>query len=409
MKGHIRQRGKDTWAVKIYTGRDPVTGKKKDRWFTVHGTKRDAQIEAAKKIAEFNGEGFVDPGKITVAEHLRSWLADHSTNIAGKTAERYREIVERHLIPALGNLPLAKLAPVHIQNYYAQALASGRLPNAGGKVRAKGDNSEPNAGEGAPSKAERGLSPSTVKYHHRVLSQALRAAWRLQLLRANPCAAVESPRATHKEMKTLSEAETGTLLKAIEATGLYVPVLLAVTTGMRRGEILALRWRNVDLDRAMLSVVETLEETRDKGLAIKPPKTARSRRTIKLPALAVEALRRHKAEQAKAALASGLRAVFEKSDLVCPSPLGEPRRPRDVTKAFARAVGKLGLNVRFHDLRHTHISHLLAAGVHPKVASERAGHASVAITLDVYSHVIPGMQEDAANRIDAALRAHLEK
>ena len=186
-----------------------------------------------------------------------------------------------------------------------------------------------------------------------------------------------------------------------------MPILLAVTTGMRRGEILALRWKDVDLDAGTLAVQQTLEQTR-KGLSFKAPKTARSRRTISLPSLTVEALRRHKVHQAEDRLSSpGIgRAEI---DLVSSLRDGSPSSPRALTQEFKRLAKKLGFAVRFHDLRHTHISHLLAEGVHPKVASERAGHASVAITLDTYSHVLPGLQEDAAARIDAALRTHLEQ
>jgi integrase len=189
-------------------------------------------------------------------------------------------------------------------------------------------------------------------------------------------------------------------------TPLYMPVLLAATTGMRRGEVLALRWSDLDLDRGVLSVAQTIEQTAC-GVGFKEPKTERSRRTIALPLLTVDELRRHKLRQTEARLALG--PLYVNHDLVCCRPDGRPLSPRAVTKAFAARAAALGLKVRFHDLRHSHISHLLAAGVHPKVASERAGHAGVAITPDTYSHLIPGMQEDAAARIDAALRTHLER
>lgn len=392
MRGHIRERAPGRWAVKIYVGRDPLTGKKLDRWFVVKGkgpcgkaTKREAQVRAAELIAELKHEGFADPTKITVADHLSAWLDSHTGNVSAKTGERYREIVDKHLIPALGEIALTKLAPVYIQNYYGNALASGRLNTKGGP---------------------RGLSPRTVKHHHRVLSQALRHAVRLQIIRANPCDAVDPPRAVQREMNILSPAESAKLLHAVEGAVLHMPVFLALTTGMRRGEILALRWRNVDFDRGSLSVVKTLEQTAA-GLNFKDPKTARSRRTISLGPLTVEAMRRHRAEQATQRLRLG--PAYSENDLVCPNRDGTPRSPRELTKAFGHVIAKLRFPVRFHDLRHTHISHMLAEGVHPKIASERAGHASVAITLDVYSHVIPGMQEDAAMKIDAALRTELER
>ncbi len=175
---------------------------------------------------------------------------------------------------------------------------------------------------------------------------------------------------------------------------------------MRRGEILALRWQDVDLDGATLSVCRTLEETRD-GLNFKMPKTARSRRTITLPSFAVDALRRHRARQAEEKLLAG--PAYDDHGLICARADGSPTKPDDMSRDFRRLAVRLGFGISFHGLRHTHLSHLLAAGVHPKVASERAGHASVGITLDTYSHVMPGLQEDAARKVDIAIRHALEE
>ena len=207
-------------------------------------------------------------------------------------------------------------------------------------------------------------------------------------------------------MNVLDHVQTAAVLMAAEQTRIHVPVLLAATTGMRRGEILALRWRDIDWASGSVSVVQSLEKVKAE-LNFKVPKTERSRRTISLPLITIDALKRHRARQAEERLRAG--EAYASHDLVCCRALGEPLDPDYVTHAFGKLAARLKLPVRFHDLRHSHITHLLAAGVHPKIASERAGHASVSITLDVYSHVIPGMQEDAAKRIDAALRTHLEQ
>ena len=273
------------------------------------------------------------------------------------------------------------LAPLHIQAAHAKALTSGRRDGRGG------------------------LAKRTVVHHHRVLSEALKQAVRWRLLSINPCGLVDPPRPARREMNTIDEAETAALIGAAESSRIGAPVLLAATTGMRRGEILGLRWSDVDFERRTISVAQTLEETKT-ALAFKEPKTARSRRMIALPQVAIEALRRHRARQAQERLR--VRPAWADLDLVCTDAIGEPIRPDYLTHAFTKLVARLGLKVRFHDLRHSHLSHLLAAGVHPKVASERAGHTSVGFTLDVYSHVMPGLQEDAANRIDAALRQHLK-
>ena len=226
------------------------------------------------------------------------------------------------------------------------------------------------------------------------------------VLARNAAEDIDAPRPARREMRILDHAQTAALLKAAERSPIYIPVLLAATTGMRRGEIVALRWRDLNLDAHALSVSQTVEETRRAPLLFKAPKTERSRRTITLPLLTAEALRSHRARQAAARLRAG--PAWVDRDLVCSNAVGEPIKPDAITYAFSKLAATLGLKVRFHDLRHTHISHLLAAGVRPKVASERAGHASVSITLDTYSHVMPGLHEDAANRIDAALRKHLE-
>jgi integrase len=377
MTGHIRQRSPGSWEIKFDAGRDPVTGKRKTRFVTVKGGKKAAQQELRRLLATVDEGRFVEPSKLTVGQYVERWLDEHAKyKVSAKTFERYAELLRLHAVPVIGHHPLTRLDPLQIQALHAA-------------IR------------------ERGLSAQTIKHCHRVLSQALRQAVRMRLIARNLAESVDAPRVARKEMKVLDQAQTATLLKAAERSSIYVPILLGVTTGMRRGEILALHWREVDLDRRSLSVAQTLEETKAGGLAFKIPKTDRSRRTITLPAIAVEAMRRYRARQAADRLRAG--PIWVDHDLVCCRPDGMPLSPRQLSKTFAALSRRLGLGVRFHDLRRSHMSHLLAAGVHPKVASERAGHASVSITLDVYSHLIPGMQEDAASRIDAALRSHLDR
>jgi integrase len=376
MSGHIRQRSPGSWEIKYDAGRDPITGRRRTRYATVKGGKKAAQQELRRLLATVDEGRFVEPSKLTVGQYLERWLDEHAKHkVSAKTFERYAELLRLHAVPVIGHHPLTRLEPLHIQAIHA-----------GMRVRH--------------------LSAQTIKHCHRVLSEALKQAVRLRLVADNPAAAVDAPRVARIEMKVLDQAQTGALLRAAEKSTIYAPVLLAVTTGMRRGEILGLHWKDVDLDRRNLSVAQTLEETKAGGLVFKTPKTERSRRTITLPAIAVDALRQHRARQAADRLRVG--SLWIDHDLVCCRPDGMPLSPRQLSKTFAALSRRLKLGVRFHDLRHTHMSHLLAAGVHPKVASERAGHASISITLDVYSHVIPGMQEDAANKIDDALRAHLK-
>ncbi len=379
MRGHIRRQGKGTWAIVLDIGYDH-RGKRRQKWHTVRGARRDAQRELTRLIRELDTGAYVEPAKLTVGELLEQWLTAHAKqNVSAKSYERYAEITCRHLIPALGAHQLAQLRPLHIQGYYGQALLNGRL-------RGKG-----------------GLAPQTVLHHHRLLKQALKQAVKWQLLARNPADAVDPPRPLHHEMSTLSEPETAALLKAAAGSPIRLPILLAVATGMRRGEILALRWGDVDLEKGYLSVRQSLELTRA-GFNFKQPKTAKGRRLIALPALLCEALQEHRRQQAQERLRLG--PVYENLDLVCARADGRVWHPQSFSKEFKRVMGSVEIRrVRFHDLRHSHASHLLRQGVHPKVVSERLGHATVAITLDRYSHVLPGLQEDAALKIDRVLRA----
>ena len=208
-------------------------------------------------------------------------------------------------------------------------------------------------------------------------------------------------------MQVLSEADTATWLHAARGTRLWISVLLAVTTGMRRGEIAALDWPHVDLDAATLTVVRSLEQTKGK-LTFKTVKTAKGRRLIALPSVRVDALRSHKADQGTQRLRLG--AAYDDQGLVCARPDGRIWSPGAISSAFQDLMRKATIpRIRFHDQRHGHATQLLRQGEHPKVVSERLGHASVSITLDTYSHVVPGLQEQAARRLDAALRKALKK
>jgi integrase len=208
-------------------------------------------------------------------------------------------------------------------------------------------------------------------------------------------------------MRALDPAQTANLLDLARPYRLFIPVMLAITCGLRRGEICALRWRNVELTAApQLSINASTEQTKA-GIREKSTKSGRAR-TVALTQLAVEELRSHKIRQAEELLRLGLRQTDE--TYVVAQADGQPLKPNSLTHEFVRFIDGTDLpKTRFHDLRHTHATHLLASGIHPKIAQERLGRASVAITLDLYSHVLPGMQADAASRVDDALRQALEK
>lgn len=385
MKGHIRRRGRDSWAVVVDEGRDE-TGRRRQRWHTVRGTKKDAERELVHILNSLHTGMYVEPTSITVAEYLNRWLAEGAkSTVSGKTFERYTEIVNSNLAPALGEHRLATLQPLHIQTFYSAMLATGRRDGRGG------------------------LSPQTVLHIHRVLHRALQQAVRWQLLVRNPAGAVQPPRAPRNKVQVINTTETATLLRRAEGTTLHIPILLAVSTGMRRGEIAALAWTEVDLGSqpATVRVVRSLEQTKG-DLRFKVPKTATGARTLPLPSFAATALCRHKSHQAAERLRLG--GAYDDQRLVCARPDGTLWPPGAITSAFLDLIRRAGLSpVSFHGLRHSHATQLLVEGVNPKVVSERLGHTSVKTTLDLYAHVTPGLQEDAAARLDRSFRAALKR
>lgn len=237
---------------------------------------------------------------------------------------------------------------------------------------------------------------------HRVLSEALGQAVRWQLLAVNPAIAVQPPRPTRPKLQIPEPELVESIVARAHGTNLYVPIVLAAATGMRRSEILGLRWKAVDLDKGLVRVVDTLQRSRHRGLEFAEPKTDRSRRTIVLPPFAVEVLRRHLLDQKQRRLRAG--SAWHDADLMAEIGNGRPIDPGEFTRRFRRIAKDAGApRVRLHDLRHAFATMLLASGVHPKIASEALGHSTVGITPDTYSHVLPNMQADAAAAIERAL------
>jgi integrase len=379
--GHIRERSPGSFELRYGLGTDPATGKRRIATQTVRGARKEAERELRRLLHSLDIGEHVDPNRITVREWLATWFDTVRAEVAPKTHERYGDIVNHFLAPMLGNLQLAKLAPVHIQEAYNGWAVAGRRDGKEG-----------------------GLSPRTRRHIHRILSAALGRAIEQQLITRNPCDAFRKrlPKVERREMTTLSVDQAQRLFAAIRHTRVYWPVLIALATGARRGEILALRWRNVDLDRGDLRVVESLEQTKS-GLRFKAPKNEKAR-AITIPAFAIEELRRLKREQAEELLGLGVRQNGD--TLLCARADGEAMQPRSLTHEFTRLVirAKDLPRVRFHDLRHSHATQLLLAGVHPKVAQERLGHSTISVTLDLYSHVTATMQEEAAAKLDASFR-----
>ncbi len=364
--------------------RIPTSGRRKRKWHSFKGTKREAQIECARLIGEHKaGKVNLAPNKTTVAEFLDRWIDHMRAQLTPRSHERYSELVTKNIAPLLGSTALAKLQPVMISQAYAKALKSGRRDGKGG------------------------LSAKTVLYMHRVLRQALAQAVLWELLGRNPADVVDPPKVERKEMVALDADPTAALIEAARGTSMFIPVLLGALCGLRRGEIAALYWRAIDLERGTLAVVLSAEQTKD-AVREKPPKNGKGRSVV-LPSLVIDELRRYRIKQAEHLLRLGIRLTDDHHVVMRED--GLPMQPRSLTHAGRKLLDRHGFKRMqpTHGYRHSHATQLLKGGIHPKVAQERLGHSSIAITLDLYSHVLPGMQDEAAQRVDQALRAAMER
>lgn len=415
MRVSMRDRKNGSFQFVVSRGFDADGTRLRD-YIEFRGSRTEAKKELTRLQHELDRGMYVTPARYTVAQYLEEWLESAAPRLSARTLERYDAIVRRHLIPALGSVKLQELTPLQIERYYAAALEGGRLGGAGG-----------------------GLSASTVLYHHRVLHTALDWATRKNLLARNVADNVDPPRVVRPEMHALDEDQTAAVLDLIEsnAPDLYLPALVAVSTGMRRGELLALRWSDVDLDGLTVSVGRSLQETKAGGLAFKEPKNGRTRGVGISQDVAAE-LRAHRKAQTEHRLSLGV--AYTDQGLVFPALDGSPMNPHVLSRKFDRfrdretaaarkrmaelkRTGKaqsteheaaaaiasdLG-SLRWHDWRHSYASQQLRAGEQVLVVSKALGHATTAFTMDVYGHVLPGEQVAAAARHSERIAAARER
>jgi integrase len=372
MKGHIRQRGKRSFELKFDAGRDPATGERKIHYHSFRGTKREAQNRLAELIAAVGKGSYVEPSKATVADFVRArvdqWEA--AGTISARTAQRYRQLVENQIVPHLGATLLQKLTRLQLEGWHT-TLRTG------------------------------GLAARTIGHAHRVLSKALDDAERDGAVVKNVCKLQKAPKVPETEMVIVRDVP-GFVIK-IEGARLYVPAVLALTAGMRLGEILALRDRRLDLDSKVVEVCEALEETKAKGIIFKTPKSKAGRRKLTLPDIAVEALREHRRQLLELRMKLGL-GKLAPDDLLFPNLDGKPLRPSAVSSDWGDLAESIGTpEITFHGLRHTHASQLIAAGVDIVTISKRLGHAKPSVTLAIYAHMFTTDDSKAAAAINAAL------
>ena len=319
------------------------------------------------------------PGKTTLAEYLEIWLRDYAwPNLSPRTAESYQYIIRRHIIPSLGQILLTQLKPEHLQRVYSEKLSKGRCDGEGG------------------------LSNRTVHYIHVTLHKALQYALKLGLVARNVAQAVYPPRLQRQEMRAMSESDIHIFLEFAKSTPYYALFYTALFTGMRRSELLALRWSDIDLILCQIYVNRTLHQLKTGEIIYRQPKTDKGRRQIALSPSTTLVLTEHKDNQEQLMQAQGL--TLSDDSLVFSQIDGKPLLPDSITHAWMKLARRSGLNgIRLHDARHTHASLMLKQGIHPKIVQERLGHSSIQITLDTYSHVAPGIQQAAANRFDEIL------
>lgn len=381
MAGHVVTVRKGVHKIILETGRDPQTGRRTRRKITFRGTRKQAEEELIRLEHQLLYGGLPRDGSLTVGDYLLRWLDDYGRpRLAPSTLYSYERIIRAHLVPALGRLKLSDLRPMHIQSYYSRALRDGRRDGSGG------------------------LSQRTVQYHHRVLREALHHAVRWQLLTTNPADAVEAPKPPRPELQVLDVAGFHKLLSAAEKAEHPDRDLIetAVMTGKRLGELLGLTWPQVDLDAATARVSQTLTWLPGQGWSLREPKSRRSRRLVVLPTRVVQILRRIKERQAFNKAVLGDR-YHDHGFVFCHAD-GRPLDPSLVSRRFRKLADSAGFpRLRFHDLRHTHATLLFQQGVHPKIVQERLGHETISITMDTYSHILPGMQEAAVAQLEDAL------
>ena len=392
MTGHTRYH-KGSWNAVIFQGRKINSkGKLADsyRWISGFATAREAQEELTRQLSARLEGSYVEPHKMTVEQYLRHWLTVAKTSTAPKTHQEYEGICERYLIPALGAVHLVKLTAIEVEAFYAHALLKGRRDGKGG------------------------LSARTVIHCHRVLHKAYEDAVKKKIVSHNVVHAAQAPRAADREMQAPDETTMAYILdEARKDSRIWLPVMIACGSGLRRGEILALRWRDVDMFNGSASITRSLCQTKEGGLIFKTVKKKKSRRVIVLPEFVIDALRDALVEQQKSSPQRCASADYENNDLICCEPDGQPLKPDRVSEFFTRFRQRLMLKTRFHDLRHGHASQALRSGVPVKIVQSRLDHSTAAFTLDVYGHVMPGDDQRAADAIQrnlgAAIQRHRQK
>ncbi len=366
-EGCISKRKDGTWCAVITVGRKP-DGKLKQKFF--YGkTRQEVAEKLNKALNELRQGTFVEATAVTVESWLKTWLEEYKRpKLRLTTFESYRIMAECHIVPAIGHIKLKDLRPEHLQHLYNEKLKAG-------------------------------LSPRTVRYIHLVVHSALKQALKNQLVYRNVAEATELPADKKKEARALTLEEMDRFLNALEGDRLKAAFVTLLGTGLRRGELLALKWDNVNLKEGTIAVKENLVWIAKKGFVFQPPKTEKSKRVVPLPDDVLAELKRHKVRQAEEKLKIG--AAYQDNGLVFCTEIGTPIIPRNFERKYKALLKKAGLTgVKLHSLRHTYATRLLELGENLKVVQELLGHSRISVTADIYSHVSPELKRCAAAKLN---------
>jgi integrase len=366
-EGSISKRKDGTWCAVITVGRKP-DGKLKQKFF--YGkTRQEVAEKLNKALNELRQGTFVEATAVTVESWLKTWLEEYKRpKVRLTTFESYRIMAESHIIPAVGHIKLKDLRPEHLQHLYNEKLKTG-------------------------------LSPRTVRYIHLVIHSALKQAVKNQLVARNVSEATELPADNKKEARALTMEEMDRFLNALESDRLKAAFITLLGTGLRRGELLALKWDNVNLKEGTIAVKENLAWIAKKGFVFQPPKTEKSKRVVPLPDDVLAELKKHKARQAEEKLKLG--ESYQDNGLVFCTEIGTPIIPRNFERKFKLLLKKADLTgIKLHSLRHTYATRLLELGENLKVVQELLGHSRISVTADIYSHVSPELKRGAAAKLN---------
>ncbi|MCL6445687.1 MAG: site-specific integrase [Alicyclobacillus sp.] len=367
MRGSVVKRG-HKWAIVFDVGRDE-NGKRKQKWISGFASKKEAEAELAKQISQVTSGQYVPPTDQTVADFLADWARDKQAKVKPTTWRTYSSKIEYHILPHLGKMKLRDVRPQHIASLYQRVREQGRIDGRGDR-----------------------LSEQTILHIHRILHNVFARAVHWGVLAQNPCVAVERPKPRPKQLAVWTLEQVRKFLDTAKEDPMYPAFLILLTTGMRYGEVFGLRWRDVNLDKQLFTIQQQIVYVKG-GYRFQDVKTRAANRRIPVPQEVVAVLREVRKKQLQQRLMLGDKYRHD-LDLVCCTTWGTPYYHGPVTRKWNQLIERAELpRIRIHDARHTHASILLQQGVNPKVVQERLGHEDISVTLNTYSHLLPGVQE----------------